>query len=90
MFRCAAHSYLHFTFAQEMNESIPDHPIPKIDHPWLEEQKVSDALENESYRTEGITDEHLFRDRSALDGADREPVGRGNASLRAPTFARTL
>ena len=69
-----------------MNEKIPDHPIAKIDRPKLEESKVSHALENESYRMDGITNDHGSWDRSAPDGTDREPVGAGNPGKR-PGFS---
>ncbi len=45
----------------------------------------SHALENESYRMEGIACDHGSRDRTTPDGTDREPDGAGNPGKRPET-----
>ena len=62
---------------------------PKIGRPKLEDRKVSHTLENETYRTQGITNDLGLWIRSALDGSDREPAGAGNPGKR-PETARDL
>ena len=62
---------------------------PKLIASKLEDQKVSHALEKESYRTQGITNDLGLWIRSALNGSDREPAGAGNPGKR-PETARNL